>query len=110
MHYLDTFSRFAAELDIATVPAPVREQLGWILADTLAAIVGGSAEPEVRALAASQPAAGPATLPGLGRSGSADMAAGTHRPERSASTRRICPAVRGFWQRRPCGRFLAALL
>jgi 2-methylcitrate dehydratase PrpD len=75
MHYLDTFSRFAAELDIANVPPPVREQLGWILADTLAAIVGGSAEPEVRALAASQPAAGPATLPGLGRSGSADMAA-----------------------------------
>ncbi len=75
MHYLDTFSRFAAELDVATVPPPVREQLGWILADTLAAIVGGSAEPELRALAARQAAPGPATLPGLGRSASADAAA-----------------------------------
>jgi len=73
--YLDTFSRFAAELDVSTVPAPVREQLGWILADTLAAMVGGSAEPELRALASRQPAPGPATLPGLGRSASADTAA-----------------------------------
>jgi hypothetical protein len=32
------------------------------------------------------------------------------RRDRSASTCRICPAVRGFWQRRPCGRFRAALL
>ena len=32
------------------MPADVREQLGWILADTVAAIVAGSAEPEVRTL------------------------------------------------------------
>ena len=75
MDYLDSFSRFAADLDINAVPAPVRDQLGWILADTLASIVGGSAEPELRALAATQTAPGRATLPGLGRSGSADAAA-----------------------------------
>ena len=75
MDYLDTFSRFAADLHIDTVPAPVREQLGWILADTMASIVGGSAEPELRALAARQTATGRATLPGLGRSCSADAAA-----------------------------------
>ena len=75
MHYLETFGRFAAELDVATVPPAVREQLGWILADTLAAIVGGSAEPEVRALAARQESPGPASLPGLGRSARADVAA-----------------------------------
>jgi hypothetical protein len=51
MDYLDTFSAFAAGLDVRHVPAPVREQLGWILADTLGAIVGGSAEPELRVLA-----------------------------------------------------------
>ena len=51
MDYLDTLSRFAAELDYASLPPAVREQTGWVLADTLASIVGGSAEPELRALA-----------------------------------------------------------
>lgn len=75
MDYLDSLSRFAAQLDVVNLPAPVREQLGWILADTIASIVGGAAEPELRALAATQTAAGSATLPGLGRRGSADAAA-----------------------------------
>ena len=75
MDYLDAFSAFASELDVRTVPAPVREQLGWILADTIAAIVGGSAEPELRALAGKHRAAGCATLPGLGRTCDADAAA-----------------------------------
>ena len=75
MDYLDSFSRFAAQLDVDDLPAPVRDQLGWILADTIASIVGGAAEPELRALAATQTAAGRATLPGLGRFCSADAAA-----------------------------------
>ena len=40
MDYLDSLSRFAAQLDVVNLPAPVREQLGWILADTIASIVG----------------------------------------------------------------------
>ena len=75
MHYLDTFSRFAAEIEFAALPTAVREQVGWILADTVAAIVAGSAEPELRALAGKQGTAGSATLIGLGRSGSAEAAA-----------------------------------
>lgn len=75
MDYLDAFSTFASELDIRTVPAPVREQLGWILADTIAAVVGGSAEPELRVLAGKHRAAGCATLPGLGRTCDPDAAA-----------------------------------
>ena len=74
MDYLDTFSAFAAGLDVRQVPAPVREQLGWILADTLGAIVGGSAEPELRALAGKHRVPGCATLPGLGRTCDADSA------------------------------------
>ena len=75
MDYLDTLSRFAAELDYASLPPAVREQTGWVLADTLASIVGGSAEPELRALAGRLGTPGPATLIGLGGTGSADAAA-----------------------------------
>ena len=75
MDYLDTFSAFPSQLDIRDVPAPVRDQWAWILVDTLGAIVGGSAEPELRALAGKQAGGGSATLPGLGRSCDADMAA-----------------------------------
>ena len=66
MDYLDSFSEFAAGLSFAALPEAVRSHTGWILADTLAAIVGGSAEPELRRWAALQPA-GPATLVGLGQ-------------------------------------------
>ena len=61
MDYLDTLSRFAAELDYASLPPAVREQTSWVLADTLASIVGGSAEPELRALAGRLGTPGPAT-------------------------------------------------
>lgn len=71
----DPLSHFASELHIAQVPPAVRTQLGWILLDTVGAIVGGSAEPELQALAARYTAAGAATLPGLGRSIDADAAA-----------------------------------
>ena len=73
--YLDSLSRFAAELEFAALPPPVQEQVLWILADTVAAVVAGSAEPELRALAGKQGQAGNATLIGLGRCGSSDAAA-----------------------------------
>ena len=33
MDYLDTLSRFAAELDYTSLPPAVREQTSWVLAD-----------------------------------------------------------------------------
>lgn len=75
MNYLDRLSRFAAALDIDQLPTTLREQVGWILADTIAAIAGGSAESELQSLASRLDDAGPATLIGLGRSSSMDVAA-----------------------------------
>jgi 2-methylcitrate dehydratase PrpD len=76
MDYLEPFSRFAAELRFGALPADVRDQLGWILADTVGAIAGGAAEPEARALAAKQrEVADGATLVGIGRRVGADAAA-----------------------------------
>jgi len=76
MDYLDTFSRFAAELRFGALPADVQDQLGWILADTVGAIAAGAAEPELRALAERQRSAvDGATLVGQGRRVSADDAA-----------------------------------
>ena len=71
MDYLDTFSQFAATLEFEALPTPVKEQMTWILADSLAAIVAGSAEPEVRTLAAKFPMGAAATLVGLGRGATA---------------------------------------
>lgn len=75
MDYLDTLSRFAAGVAFAALPAPVREQTLWILADTVAAMAGGSAEPELRALAGQGAGGSEATLVGLGRCAGADFAA-----------------------------------
>jgi 2-methylcitrate dehydratase PrpD len=76
MHYLDTLSAFSATLRFGTLPEAVRAHTGWILADTVAAVAAGSAEPELRALAALHgPVADGATLVGLGRAASADAAA-----------------------------------
>ncbi len=75
MDYLDIFSRFAADLEYDTLTPEIKDQVGWILADTLAAIVAGSAEPELRALVARQPAGNSASLIGLGRTATADVAA-----------------------------------
>ena len=66
MDYLDTFSEFAAGLSFDALPAAARSHVGWILADTIAAIVAGSAEPELRNWAALQPS-GAAMLVGLGQ-------------------------------------------
>jgi 2-methylcitrate dehydratase PrpD len=70
MDYLDTLSHFAATLDYRQTTDAQREQLGWVLADTLAAMVAGSAEPELQALAQRQPHADSgngAVLVGLGK-------------------------------------------
>ena len=77
--YLDSLSDFAAGLDWASFDDALREQVGWILADTIAAIVGGSPEPEVRAFASAQPdmpaSIAGATLIGTGRRIGVDAAA-----------------------------------
>jgi 2-methylcitrate dehydratase PrpD len=75
MDYLDRLSQFAAELDYRNLPPDVQEQVGWILADTLAAVAAGSAEPELRALAERQSASEAASLIGLGRRSSCEAAA-----------------------------------
>ncbi len=75
MDYLDIFSRFAADLEYDTLTPEIKDQVGWILADTLAAIVAGSAEPELRALVARQPEGNSASLIGLGLTATADVAA-----------------------------------
>lgn len=66
MQYLDQLGAFGADLQYANLPRHVREQLGWVLVDTLGAIVGGSAEPELRAMARSVSHGNGATLIGLG--------------------------------------------
>ncbi len=78
MDYLDTLGGFAASLDYRQLDAAQREQAGWILADTVAAMAGGSPEPEVRALATRQPRAAEgegALLVGLGRRSHREAAA-----------------------------------
>ena len=75
MDYLDHFSAFAADLQYHALPTAVREHTGWILADTVGAIVAGSAEPELRALATQTGFGSGASLIGLGRQAHADAAA-----------------------------------
>ena len=75
MDYLDTFSSFAADVHYSALHSDIQEQVGWILADTIAAIVAGSAEPELRSLAAKQAPGTASLLIGLGRTASADVAA-----------------------------------
>ncbi|SDV46522.1 MmgE/PrpD family protein [Chitinasiproducens palmae] len=70
MHYLDTLGAFAADLHYAALPQPVRQQLAWVLVDTLGAIVGGSGEPELRAMAQGVCHGEGATFIGLGMAGS----------------------------------------
>ncbi len=78
MDYLDTLSAFAASFDPARLDDAQREQLGWILADTVAAMAAGAAEPELSALAQRQPradAGSGALLVGLGRRSHREAAA-----------------------------------
>lgn len=66
---------FAAELHYKALPEEVRQRAGWVLADTLAAMVAGAAEPEVIRLANAMPSVGSANLLGLGRKTLEDYAA-----------------------------------
>ena len=75
MDYLDTFSQFAAGITYESLGSDMYEQVGWILADTVAAMVAGSAEPELRALAARQAPGASAVLVGLGSRASSETAA-----------------------------------
>ncbi len=72
-------SEFVAGLRLADLSDDLIEHLGWVVADTLAAMVAGSAEPELQGLASRVAASpGPASLAGLGRATSADAAALIH--------------------------------
>ena len=78
MDYLDTLSQFSSDLDYSKLDINVKEQVGWILADTVAAMVAGSAEPELRAIANKQTGASSqhaAQLIGLGRHSTPEAAA-----------------------------------
>lgn len=69
MTYLDELARFAAEYQIADIPEDAIERTKLIIADCIAAIVGGNAEPEMQSLHASANAraAGPALILGTDR-------------------------------------------
>lgn len=75
MNYLDRLSQFATQLDYRALDEQVQEQVGWILADTVAAMAAGSAEPEVQAIAKRQPQAQAADLIGLNRRSTCEAAA-----------------------------------
>lgn len=69
-------AQFASALRLVELSDSLLEQLGWVIADTIASIVAGSAEPELKAMAARLAGApGPALLAGFGRATSADAAA-----------------------------------
>ena len=75
-HETQDLSQFAAHVDVAQAPIDIQRQLNRVIADTLAAMVGGSVEPELRAMARRLAhSSGPAVLPGLGRHVAADAAA-----------------------------------
>lgn len=78
MDYLDTLSQFSANLNYPILDSNVKDQVGWILADTVAAMAAGSAEPELRAIADRQsnsPSPHASQLIGLGRSSTPEAAA-----------------------------------
>lgn len=66
MDYLTEVAAFAAGFPAADLPAEVAERTGLIVADCIGAIVGGAAEPEVKALSARLGGPGPALLIGTG--------------------------------------------
>lgn len=72
---LEQIASFASTVDFSQLPAAAQEQTIWILADTVGAIAGGSAEPEARTLAAKQTQGGRSYLVGHGRFSDAASAA-----------------------------------
>lgn len=77
MTYLDELARFAAEFRTADIPDEAIERTKLIVADCVAAIVGGNAEPEMQSLhtSANAQAAGPALILGTERLTSTSQAA-----------------------------------
>lgn len=84
MSTAEKLAEFATRIDFEEAGDAVRERVRWIVADTIAAIAAGSAEPELRALVRLQQggsittsgdAGGSATLVGLGAGAVPDMAA-----------------------------------
>lgn len=59
--------RQSVDLSWSEIPEAVRDRTRLVLFDTLGVMMAGAATPEVRALAGSNPATGPAPLAGLGR-------------------------------------------
>ena len=72
---LDQLSHFASHLRYQYLPAEVQAHTGWVLADTLASIVAGSAEPEMQRLNAVMGLGSGATLIGTGQQVHAEAAA-----------------------------------
>jgi 2-methylcitrate dehydratase PrpD len=72
---LDRLSHFASHLRFQDLPAEVKAHTGWVLADTLASIVAGSAEPEMQRLNERMGFGSGATLIGTGRQVHAEAAA-----------------------------------
>ena len=77
MTYLDNLARFAAEYPTADIPGDAIERTKLIVADCVAAIVGGNAEPEMKALhnATNAQVTGPALILGTSRQTSTSQAA-----------------------------------
>ncbi|MGY6411084.1 MAG: MmgE/PrpD family protein [Alkalilacustris sp.] len=75
MDILDRVAGFAANTRTAAIPAEVLDKTALILADSLGAILGGMAEPEVRALVAGLGPSGPAAVVGAGRGAAPGQAA-----------------------------------
>lgn len=75
--YLDALAEFAANFAAAELPDAVSNHTKLIIADTFGAIVGGSVEPEVRALADSlcDETGGSATVLGIGKTATPALAA-----------------------------------
>lgn len=63
---LHQFSHFASKLNYQDLPREVKAHTGWVLADTLASVVAGSAEPEMQRLNAAHTHGSGATLIGVG--------------------------------------------
>jgi 2-methylcitrate dehydratase PrpD len=84
MTMAEKLAEFATRIDFDEAGDAVRERVRWIVADTIAAIAAGSAEPELRALVRMQQGSitsaslvldESATLVGLGAGATPDMAA-----------------------------------
>ncbi|GAA5237155.1 MmgE/PrpD family protein [Verticiella sediminum] len=75
MSTLEALSALACNLRWQDCDAQVQQRVRWIVADTVAAMVGGSAEPEMRALSAARAVTGRCMMLGIGTGADAESAA-----------------------------------